>query len=396
MDTTVRINLLLIVIISIICFFIFRETYQSTHTPEGTQSTGSYLAASIKKEAQDIFDKITESNEGRVGMPPARQTPPAAPVRADAPAVEPQPSAPVRPPAAAQPEPVVVQSIPNEGRLFRRTDDGREKLVFQKTKKGKWLAPPQGFYSALTNNYLIYREYSEVSPALKKTLDELHGNFVLDVIPFSMFSKFDRILLMMFNSRETYSSYTSMPEWTIATTDIESQAIYLMESNQFKGYFVHELSHIYFDGFFTPVVSPLWLSEGFAVRMQTAVQTDRENSWIRKESRSFKNGEYIDFNEFVGVDSLAKYQGDDVLTWYAQSYSVVDYLLRNKSRDEFYQFSKNLKEGMPIGKAMYRAYGMPFNNVNALEYAWQADLQKDPALVQPAPQKTNTKKRKRS
>ena len=32
---------------------------------------------------------------------------------------------------------------------------------------------------------------------------------------------------------------------------------------------------------------------------------------------------------------------------------------------------------MPIGKALYRAYGMPFNTLKALEYAWQAQIQKE-------------------
>jgi hypothetical protein len=150
-----------------------------------------------------------------------------------------------------------------------------------------------------------------------------------------------------------------------------------MENYSFKGNFVHELSHIYYDGFFKPTLSPLWMSEGFAVKMQTAVQTERENSWLLREKEAFKNGNYITFNEFLNAQNLSNYSRKDATTWYAQAYSVIDYLLQNKTRDEFYQFSKNIKEGMSLAKAMYRAYGMPFNTTKALEYAWQADLQKD-------------------
>ena len=73
---------------------------------------------------------------------------------------------------------------------------------------------------------------------------------------------------------------------------------------------------------------------------------------------------------------MESYQQNEVELWYAQAYSVVKYLL-DKDKDSFYQFSKNLKENMPLGKALYRAYGMPFNTLKALEYAWQAQLQKE-------------------
>lgn len=247
--------------------------------------------------------------------------------------------------------------------------------LFTREKRGNWMSPPSGFFAALTHNYLVYREQLEVNDQLKSALDDIHGNFVLDVIPFSLFSKFDRIFLMLFRTKDSYITYTGRPPWSIAMTNIDSQSVYIMENNDFKGNFVHELAHIYFDGFFKPTVTPLWLSEGFAVYMQVIAQSEADNKWIVGETASFKKGEYIDFQEFVTTDSLNAYPKDDVIMWYAQAYSVVRYLLKNKSRDEFYQFCKNLKDGMPVTKAMYRAYGMPFNTLNSLEYAWQADLQ---------------------
>jgi len=256
-------------------------------------------------------------------------------------------------------------------------DNFKVKNVFTKTKRGNWMAPPDGFFSALTNNYLIYREKLEITPELKTLLEHIHGNFVLDIVPFSMFSKFNRVFLMLFRTKQTYTTYTAKPSWSIATTDIDSQAVYIMENDDFEGNFVHELTHIYFDGFFMPSYSPLWLSEGFAVFMQTQAQTPAETRWIKKNTESFRAGEYIDFKEFLDVKSLKDYPKSDVVMWYAQAYSVVSFLLKDKSRDEFYQFCKNLKEGMPLGRALYRAYGMPFNTAEALEYAWQADLQRN-------------------
>ena len=263
------------------------------------------------------------------------------------------------------------------------TENFKVKNVFTKTKRGAWLAPPEGFFSALTNNYLIYRERLEVTPDLKKLLEKIHGNFVLDIVPFSLFSKFNRVFLMMFRTKESYSTYTSKPSWSIATTDLQAQAVYILENDDFEGNFVHELTHIYFDGFFAPQMSPLWLSEGFAVYMQSKAQLPQDTKWLRRNIESFRRGEYIDFDEFLNTKNLREYPKSDVVMWYAQAYSVVSFLLKDKSRDEFYQFCKNLKEGMPLGRALYRAYGMPFNTPQALEYAWQADLQRSLKEQQP-------------
>ncbi|MBQ4493514.1 MAG: hypothetical protein II972_02795 [Elusimicrobiaceae bacterium] len=243
---------------------------------------------------------------------------------------------------------------------------------FTIVNKQTWMAPPAGFFSALTNNYLVYREGRDIPQNLKDFLAHIHGNFVLDVIPFSVVSDFKRIFLMLFRTKESYSEYTQRPSWSVASTDVGAQSIFILENSNFKTNFTHELTHIYFDGYFLPSEPPLWLSEGFAVYIQTQSQTQKDKKWLKSYLSKFTQGKYIEFNEFVATKDLQNYSKEDVLLWYAQAYSVVDYLLTSKTRDEFFQFCKNLKEGSPTGRSLYRAYGMPFNKVSSLEYAWQS------------------------
>ena len=33
-----------------------------------------------------------------------------------------------------------------------------------------------------------------------------------------------------------------------------------------------------------------------------------------------------------------------------------------------------MKEGKPVAQALYQAYGMPYNKLSSLEYAWRYDL----------------------
>lgn len=235
---------------------------------------------------------------------------------------------------------------------------------------------PKGFSAELTNNYLILREKLSITPELTNFINNIHGNLVLDIIPFSLYSDFKRLLLMLFRTRENFTKYTNRPEWSQAATDIKTQSIYLMEGYSFKPIFIHELTHIYFDGFFLPSAPPLWLSEGYAVYNQSKAQNRAENEWLTTNMLVLSQKNYINFTEFNATTALEDYTPQEVELWYSQAYSVVKYLIE-KDKDSFYQFSKNLKESMPIGMALYRAYGMPLNSLKALEYAWQAQLQKE-------------------
>lgn len=235
---------------------------------------------------------------------------------------------------------------------------------------------PEGFFSAKVTPYLMYREYYPMTDDFKALISTMHTSFLRKVAPFSLLTDVKRIFMMIFKTRGMYSAYTKRPDWSGGSADVLGQSIYLMEGVNFKSNFMHELTHIYYDGFFEPTATPRWLSEGFAVYVQSLYQTPQENEWLNVFRLKFAKEEYIDFEEFLKVKTLDGYEKPDVAMWYAQSYSLVKFLFEHYGKDGFYQFSKNLKEGLPLGRAMFRAYGMPLNSDKALEIAWQSNLRK--------------------
>ena len=243
-------------------------------------------------------------------------------------------------------------------------------------QKLKWLPPPPGFMTADTYNYLIYRQEQPVTPSLKTVLDTIHGNLMLDLTPFTMVLKPNKILVMLFNQRASYMAYTKRPAWSGASSDLRSDSLYVVEAPGFYPLTVHELTHLYFDGYFLPTISPLWLSEGMAVYMQILASKDKP-SWVEKSLLQIvRDNQLIPFEEMMEADTLEKYSNNAAALWYTQAYSVVDYLLNHRSRDEFYRFCNELKANTPVYQALYRAYGMPFNKVSALQNVWLHDLQK--------------------
>lgn len=253
-------------------------------------------------------------------------------------------------------------------------------------QKARWLPPPPGFMTAETFNYLIYREANPVSATLQQVLENIHGNLMLDLSPFTVVVKPNRILVMLFGKKESYLNYTNRPPWSGAASDLKTDTMYILEGDGFYPLSVHELTHLYFDGYFLPSVSPLWLSEGMAVYMQ--VQASKQKpSWIDASMQKVLSGTYIPLDQMTSMDSLATLSTDQAEIWYAQAYSVVAYLLTQRSRDEFYTLCNELKKGTPLYQALYRAYGMPFNKVSVLENVWLHDLRKAGAAQTPLPVK---------
>lgn len=241
--------------------------------------------------------------------------------------------------------------------------------------KVRWLPPPPGFLTGETFNYLIYREKQAVGEQLKSVLDTIHGNLMLDLTPFTLVSKPNKILVMIFGEKESYMNFTKRPPWSGAASDLKADTMYVLEGRSFYPLSVHELTHLYFDGYFLPTISPLWLSEGMAVYMQIYA-TKQKPGWVDGSLRNILAGRYIPLENMMDTDDLSNLTTEQAEIWYTQAYSLVDYLLNERSRDEFYQFCNELKSGAPVHQALYRAYGMPFTKVSVLQNVWLHDLSK--------------------
>ncbi len=241
--------------------------------------------------------------------------------------------------------------------------------------KVRWSPPPPDFFTADTFNYLIYREKNPVTEKIQTVLDNIHGNLMLDLTPFTVVLKPNKILVMLFDAKQSYMDFTKLPSWSGASSDLRSDSMYVIEGNTFYPLSVHELTHLYFDGYFLPTISPLWLSEGMAVYMQVYASKQKP-AWIDQGLREILAGHIIPLETMTQTEDISSYSTEQAELYYVQAYSLVDYLLNKRTRDEFYKFCSELKAKTPIHQALYRAYGMPFNKVSALENVWLHDLQK--------------------
>jgi hypothetical protein len=167
---------------------------------------------------------------------------------------------------------------------------------------------------------------------------------------------------------------TGRPVWSGGASSVGKRKLYVYESEELPGIVAHELTHIYYDGFFIDgTTDPLWLSEGMA----TLVQVERglaAPNWLRENLERLEAGEGFPIDQLTSVTSTAGWPDAKVRLWYAQSYSIVRFLIRTQYRSSFYKFSAHLRDGRPAPEALYRAYGAPYTRMVALEHAWRYEL----------------------
>ena len=97
-------------------------------------------------------------------------------------------------------------------------------------------------------------------------------------------------------------------------------------------------------------------------------------TWLRENLDVLEHGGGTSLEELMSLSSTSGQSDAKVRLWYAQSYSVVRFLIRTQTKSAFFNFSRNLREGRPVPEALYRAYGMPYNRLKALEYAWRYEI----------------------
>jgi hypothetical protein len=256
------------------------------------------------------------------------------------------------------------------------TVEERREVAEKPSKKDKvvWGDPPEDYAVENIKNFLIYKEIPPILKKLITMLGYLRGNLMLDLVIFSPWERYNKVLIYLFDKKMTYHKFTKRPIWSQGTSDLLNRTIYVVNGSGALGILAHELSHIYFDSFFDKYYpSPLWLSEGVAVFMQVE-RGKQEPAWLKQTLSDIKESGGFSLEKLMSYSSLNGIETQSVQMWYAQSYSVVRFMMKFKNMDVFYQFCKNLRQGHSISGGLYRSYGAPFNKVSSLEYAWRYDL----------------------
>ena len=172
----------------------------------------------------------------------------------------------------------------------------------------------------------------------------------------------------------------SSNEWTggVAFTDFGIIAISIPPSQLAWGdrALVHELTHlVVHQATYSPYGQlPLWLDEGLATYSEGELDADLHSSL----SEAVSEGTLISVRSLCSPFSAYT---DKARLSYAESYSLVEYLLDNYGQDKMLNLLNILKQGSTYDEALIEVYGF---DINGLDASWRATLTNAVVLAQKA------------
>jgi len=181
-----------------------------------------------------------------------------------------------------------------------------------------------------------------------------------------------RAKIYIYNDLEDYQTATGQPDWSSGIALPKDKIIQTFPDAQgfFDRVLPHEMGHIIFREFvgFDNHAIPVWLDEGVASSREC--QRYAASSMLVKQA--IKNGKFIEMEELAKFNPLGIKDDAAVSLFYAESISVVDYLLKEFGRDRFVLFCQTLRDKQDLERAVSYAYS--FSDIADLGRSWRKYL----------------------
>ena len=189
----------------------------------------------------------------------------------------------------------------------------------------------------------------------------------------------ERVKIIIYDSQEIFLKVTGQPEWSKggALRDkyfLKSRVIvtFKQEEEFLTGVLPHEISHLMLQDYIGNDKSiPIWFNEGMA-QLQEKERPEISDHVMRSLIRQ---NFYIPLNLLFTSD--IRFQTDErhVLMFYAESVSLLDFLIKKYGHTPFRDFCQKLREGKDFEKALLSAYNISFDSLEDLEKKWLRYMQ---------------------
>ncbi len=168
------------------------------------------------------------------------------------------------------------------------------------------------------------------------------------------------------SSKDLQGSMVFPREWTGGTAFTQHGIIAIGISSQNldwgKKALAHELAHMVTHQLtFSPYGAnlPTWLDEGLAMHVEGELDSSMR-SYLKKA---------VDKQKLISVRSLSSpfsAKSEEAYLSYAQSQSIIEFLLRNYGKDSISNLLRLLKEGYSIDEALTKTYGFDQDGLDSL------------------------------
>jgi hypothetical protein len=227
-----------------------------------------------------------------------------------------------------------------------------------------------------THFFIFYRSASDNElNTLSQKAEECYNNIAddLGLNRFNFWTWDNRAKIYLYDNKEEYLKETNSADWSIgqATTRNKTIQTFLTAPEFLDNILPHEMAHIIFMemvGSNNPAV-PLWLEEG------AASYHEKEIASVKADlAQRIKQGDFINLDTLSRFKVLSSEDPEKVKLFYAESYSLVKYLISEFGQDKFVFFCQELRDNRNFTAALSRAYS--FGNLQDFESSWKSYILK--------------------
>lgn len=190
----------------------------------------------------------------------------------------------------------------------------------------------------------------------------------------------NRAKIYIYGDHDAYLKETKQPSWSSGVADYSRKTIWTFprEAGFFDSLLPHEIGHIVFREVIGSRRVPLWLEEGVASYLEQAKRFGAEKTVLD----ALAANTFIPLAELSKIDAHDLKNRPDIVLFYAESVSLVSYLIDKFGVERFNYFCEKIKDGRPFDDALAYAY-FDIRSENDLAQFWERYL-KDKAKVKSA------------
>lgn len=198
-----------------------------------------------------------------------------------------------------------------------------------------------------------------------------------DQIGYNRYTNFwtwdERVKIFVFADQKSFVESTGQPAWATGYADRDSQLFksrviitYRQEQDFFDGLLPHEISHLILHDFIVSQPIPIWFDEGVA----------QLNEGNKRATADQMMRVLVAKNKYIALPVLSRWdirrerEPHKVTVFYAESLSLVDFLIKKFGLNAFSQLCRYMRDGKPFEEALRRAYSNYIVSLEDLERQW--------------------------
>lgn len=245
-----------------------------------------------------------------------------------------------------------------------------------------------GILSAETDNwqveksthFIVYYK-NAATDFIRQLIDksEDYYNKIADDLGFRRFDFWlwdDRAKIYVYDNAQDFQSATGNPSWSagVAMPGTKTIVTYPYAKGFFETTLAHEMSHIIFREFvgFGNYAVPLWLEEGVACYQEKVSSYSMINAFLRG---AIQKGNFMTLERLSNFNPMLATDNQSVQLFYAEAFSIVNFLIKEFGKDKFVLFCQNLRDKKNLESAIISTFS--FNNLKEFEEAWQKHLKNE-------------------